>query len=51
MVEVEELLGMFDKNQPDRPTMALNFICWWVQPCKERVHPLSEYSGLDDPTR
>jgi hypothetical protein len=31
--------------------VALNFICRWVQPCKERVHPLYEYSGLGDPTR
>jgi hypothetical protein len=22
-----------------------------VQPCKERVHPLYEYSGSDNPTR
>jgi hypothetical protein len=51
MVQVKELLGMFDKNQPNELTVALNFICRWVQPCKERVHPLFEYSGLDDPTR
>jgi hypothetical protein len=51
MVQVEELLGMFDKIRLDGPTVALNFICRWVQPCKEWVHPLYEYSGLDDPTR
>jgi hypothetical protein len=31
--------------------VALNFICRRVQPCKERVHPLYEYSGSGDPTR
>jgi hypothetical protein len=51
MVRVEELLGMFNRSQLDRPTIALNFICRRVQPCKERVHPLYEYSGSGDPTR
>jgi hypothetical protein len=50
MVQVEELLGMFDRNRLDGPTVALNFICRRVQPCKEQVHPLYEYSGLGDPT-
>jgi hypothetical protein len=31
--------------------VALNFICKWVQPCKEQVHLLYEYSGSGDPTR
>jgi hypothetical protein len=35
MVQVEELLGMFDRSQLDGPTVALNFICRRVQPCKE----------------
>jgi hypothetical protein len=51
MVEVEELLGMVDRSQLDGPTVALNFICRCVKPCKERVHPLYEYSGSGDPTR
>jgi hypothetical protein len=51
MVQVEELLRMFDKNRLDGPTVVLNFIYRRVQPCKERVHPLYEYSGSDDPTR
>jgi hypothetical protein len=50
MVEVEELLGMFDRNRLDGPTVALNFICRLVQPCKEQ-HPLYEYFGSDEPTR
>jgi hypothetical protein len=50
-VQVEELLEMFDRNRLDRPTVALNFICRRVQPYKEQVHPLHEYSGSDDPTR
>jgi hypothetical protein len=50
MVEVEELLKMFDRNRLDGPTAALNFICRRVQPYKEQVHPLYEYSGSDDPT-
>jgi hypothetical protein len=40
MVQVKEL-----------PMVALNFIGRRVQPCKERVHPLYEYSGSGDPTR
>jgi hypothetical protein len=51
MVQVEELLRMFDRNRLDGPTVVLNFIYRRVQPCKERVHPLYEYSGLGDPTR
>jgi hypothetical protein len=51
MVQVKELLGMVDRSHLDRPTIALNFICTQVQPCKERVHPLYEYSGSGDPTR
>jgi hypothetical protein len=51
MVQVEELLGMFDRNRLDRPMVALNFICRRVQPCKERLHPLYDYSGSNDPTR
>jgi hypothetical protein len=42
---------MFDRNQIDGSTVALNFICRRVQPYKERVHPLHEYSGSYDPTR
>jgi hypothetical protein len=51
IVQVEELLWLFDKSRLDGPTVALNFICRRVQPCKERVHPLYEYSGSSDPTR
>jgi hypothetical protein len=51
MVQVEELLGMFDRNLLDGPTVALNFICRWVQPYKEQVHLLYEYSESEDPTR
>jgi hypothetical protein len=50
MVQVEELLGLFDRSQLDGPTVAVNLICRRVQPCKERVHLLYEYSGLGDPT-
>jgi hypothetical protein len=42
---------MFDRSQLNGPMVALNFICKWVQPCKERVHLLYEYSGSGDPTR
>jgi hypothetical protein len=42
---------MFDMSQLDGPTVVLNFICRRVQPCKERLHPLYEYSGSGDPTR
>jgi hypothetical protein len=49
MVQVEELLEMVDRRHLDGPTIALNFICRRVQLCKERVHPLYEYSGSGDP--
>jgi hypothetical protein len=51
MVQVEVLLGMIDRRQLNGPTIALNFISRRVQSCKERVHPLYEYSGSGDPTR
>jgi hypothetical protein len=51
MVQVEELLEMFDRSQLDGPTVALNFIYRWVQPYKEWVHLLYEYLGSGDPTR
>jgi hypothetical protein len=51
MAQVEELLGMFDRSQLDGPTVALNFICSWVQSCKEQVHPLYEYSRSGDSAR
>jgi hypothetical protein len=50
MVQVQELLGLFDKTQIDGPIVATNFIFRRVQPCKERVHPMYEYSGSDDAT-
>jgi hypothetical protein len=51
MVQLEKLLGMIDRRQLDGPTIALNFISRRVQPCKEWVHPLYEYSRSGDPTR
>lgn len=48
MVQVQELL---DKTQIDGPIVATNFIFRRVQPCKERVHPMYEYSGSDDATQ
>jgi hypothetical protein len=51
MVQVEELLEMFDRSQLDGPTVALNFIYRRVQSYKEQVHLLYEYLGSGDPTR
>jgi hypothetical protein len=48
---VQELLELFDKTQMDGPIVATNFIFRWVQPCKERVHPMYKYSWSDDTTR
>jgi hypothetical protein len=48
---VQELLGLFDRNQIDGPIVATNFIFRRVQPCKERVHLMYEYSGSDDVTQ
>jgi hypothetical protein len=42
---------MFDRNRLEGPTVALNFIYRRVQPGKEWVRPLYEYSGSGDPTR
>jgi hypothetical protein len=44
MVQVQELLGLFNKNQIDGPIVATNSIFRRVQPCKDRVHPMYEYS-------
>jgi hypothetical protein len=50
MVQVQELLGLFDRTRIDGPIVTTNFIFRRVQPCKERVHPMYEYSGSDDAT-
>jgi hypothetical protein len=42
---------LFDRNQIDGPIVATNFIFRRVQPCKERVHLMYEYSGSDDVTQ
>jgi hypothetical protein len=51
MVQVQELLELFDKIRIDGPIVVTNFIFRRVQPCKDRVHPMYEYSGSDDMTR
>lgn len=50
MQQVNELLALFDREHLDGPTVAMNFMNRRVQPCKEQVHPLYEYTGLDEPT-
>jgi hypothetical protein len=51
MVQVQELLELFDKTRIDGPIVVTNFIFRRVQPYKERVHPMYEYSGSADATR
>lgn len=51
MVQVRELLQLIDKSRLDGPIIVSNFLFWRVQPCKERVHPMFEYSGGNDSTR
>jgi hypothetical protein len=50
MEQVQELLGLFDRTWIDGPIVVTNFIFRRVQPCKERVHPMYEYSRSDDAT-
>lgn len=47
---VREPLGMYDRRI-DGPYVASVWMSHRVQPCKERVHPLYEYTGRRDPTR
>jgi hypothetical protein len=51
MVQVQELLELFDKTRIDDPIVTTNFIFRQVQPCKERVCPMYEYSRSADTTR
>jgi hypothetical protein len=51
MVQVRELLELIDRRRIDGPYVAANYIFRRVQPCKERVHPMFEYTGGADPTR
>jgi hypothetical protein len=48
---VQELLGLFDRNRIDGPIVVTNFISRRVQPYKERVHLMYEYSRSDDVTQ
>jgi hypothetical protein len=51
MVQVQELLELFDKTRIDGPIVMTNFIFRRVQPCKERVHLMYEYSGSANATQ
>jgi hypothetical protein len=51
MVQVQELLKLFDRTRIDGPIVTTNFIFRRVQPCKERVHPMYEYSRSNDVTQ
>jgi hypothetical protein len=42
---------LFDKTQIDGPIVVTNFIFRRVQPCKDRVHLMYEYSGPSDVTQ
>jgi hypothetical protein len=51
MVQVQELLRLFDNTRIDGPIIATNFIFRRVQSGKDRVHPMYEYSESSDVTR
>jgi hypothetical protein len=51
MVQVRELLELIDRRRIDGPYVAANYMFRRVQPCKDRVHPMFEYTGTADPTR
>ena len=51
MEQVRELLGLINKRSIDGPYVAANYMHRRVQPCKDRVHPMFEYTGRADPTR
>ena len=48
--QVQELLKMYDRCI-DGIYVAGVWMSRRVQPCKERVHPMFEYTGSQDPTR
>jgi hypothetical protein len=50
MVQVQELLRLFDKTRIDGPIIVTNFVFRRVQPYMDRVHPMYEYAGSDDAT-
>jgi hypothetical protein len=51
MVQVQELLELFDKTRIDGLIVVTNFIFRWVQPYKDRVQPMYEYSWSADMTQ
>jgi hypothetical protein len=51
MVQVQELLRLFDKTWIDDPIVVTNFVFRRVQPYMDRVHPMYKYTGSDDATR
>jgi hypothetical protein len=51
MEQVRELLSLINKDIIDGPFVAANFMHRRVLPCKDRVHPMFEYTGHADPTR
>jgi hypothetical protein len=51
MEQVWELLGLINKRSIDGPYVAANYMHRRVQLCKDRVHPMFEYTGRADLTR
>lgn len=51
MVQVQELVGLMADIKINGIAVALNWIFWTVQPCKERARSSYEFQGADDSTR
>ena len=51
MEQVRVLLWLIDRRRFDRVIVVTNFTFRWIQPCKERAHPVFEYRGDIDGTR
>jgi hypothetical protein len=52
--QVEELMGMIAVLRNQRltgPAIMLDFCKKLIQPIKNRIHPVYEYTGLENPTR
>jgi len=50
VVELLHILGQM-RNNLNGVGVAINFICRWIQPSKERVHSTCEYAGDEDTAR
>jgi hypothetical protein len=51
MEQVEELLGLINRETIDGVIVASKFVFCQIHPCKDRVHPIYEYKGTRETTQ